>query len=183
MNILIVKGDITEVKADAIVNAANRELRNGAGVCGAIHAKAGPEMETWGRNYNQARDEGILVGDAVVSSSFNMKNCDKVIHTVGPIYNPDYTEHMEDLLACAYNSALRHAENLNLRSIAFPAISTGVYGYPPEEAVEVVKNILLSTSYNGKIILVCFSDTDYRLYKKVIKPMKIKFRRAYENLL
>lgn len=181
MKIKIIKGDITKVEADVIVNAANNALRNGAGTCGAIHAAAGPELETWSKHY--IRDLKLIpIGIVPISPSFNMTNCDKIAHTVGPIYRKG-GEFNAMLLKEAYLSTFEEATKIGARSIAFPCISTGVYGYPAEEAVLVVKQALLEANFNGTVKLVCFSDTDYRLYKKIIKPVSLMFSRAYKNLL
>ena len=179
MRILIKQGDITTVKADMIVNAANRELRNGAGVCGAIYKAAGPQLDTWSENVRSTMGPSpLLAGRSLVSPSFDMKNCSKIIHTVGPIYNPqgDYNRY---LLKAAYISAFNKAIGNDAKSIALPAISTGVYGYPMDEALEVVKSALLSTAYSGKVILVCFDELTTRQYKAAIKPLNIFLKRIF----
>jgi len=181
MKIQIIKGDITQVKADMIVNAANNILRNGAGTCGAIHAAAGPELQTWSDHYMRNR-ELIEIGTIPVSPSFAMTNCDKIAHTVGPIYQENGAFNGL-LLKEAYTQTFEAAIKLGIRSIAFPCISTGVYGYPADEAVLVVKQALIDTRFTGSVKLVCFSDTDYNLYKKTIKPVSLMFSRAYRNLL
>jgi O-acetyl-ADP-ribose deacetylase (regulator of RNase III) len=125
-------GNITEFRADAIVNAANSRLRGGGGVDGAIHRAAGPELmvELIDRYPN-----GMVAGDAVVTFAYNLPAM-YVIHTVGPRYFPGSAEN-ETLLESCYLRSLMQAERLGLESIVFPAISTGVYGYPLHDATQV----------------------------------------------
>lgn len=176
MRVKIVQGDITRIKADVIVNAANRELQPGGGVCGAIYRAAGQPLYEW--SFDQTP---ILVGESVTSPSYGMKNCHAIIHTVGPLYNPASTFNRM-LLAEAYHSALSLADKRGYKSIAFPAISTGIYGFPRREATEVVRDVLEETNFAGDIILVCFSDEDYKLYKKSIKPIRLAITRTYNAL-
>ncbi len=126
MKINIIKGDITELTVDAIVNAANEDLLGGDGVCGAIFCKAG-----W--NAMQAECDKIGhcdTGNAVITKGYNLK-AKYVIHAVGPIY---FGDESKELLAGAYYNSLRVANDNNIRSIAFPSISTGIYGYPLDKA-------------------------------------------------
>ena len=129
MKLNIIKGDITTLEYDAIVNAANENLQGGSGVCGAIFNKAG-----W--NELQAECDKIgycQTGDAVITKAYNLK-CKNVIHAVGPIYRGDESA---QLLANAYYNSLRVANENNIRSIAFPSISTGIYGYPLDKAAPI----------------------------------------------
>lgn len=124
------RGDITaQQDMDAVVNAANAELRPGGGVAGAIHRAAGPELAKACRALAPIRP-----GEAVITDAFNLPN-KKVIHCLGPVYGED--EPSEELLASCYRKALLLAEKNKLKSIAFPAISTGAFGYPMESAAKV----------------------------------------------
>ena len=129
MKINIIKGDITTLEYDAIVNAANESLQGGSGVCGAIFSKAG---------WDELQAECDIIGHcdtgkAVITNAYNLK-CKKVIHAVGPIYSGDESA---SLLASAYYNSLRVASENNIRSIAFPSISTGIYGYPLDKAAPI----------------------------------------------
>lgn len=126
----LVQGDITDEETDAIVNAANSGLRGGAGVDGAIHRAGGPAIMAETRKIG-----GCPTGQAVITTGGNLK-AKRVIHTVGPIYRGG-TEGEAELLASAYRSSLKLASAHGLKSIAFPAISAGVYGYPLAEAARI----------------------------------------------
>lgn len=128
-----IQGDITELKVDAIVNAANTGLVGGAGVCGAIHDGAGPELDEECRKLG-----GCLRGEAKITEGYNLP-AKHIIHTVGPIYGQHNGKEAEVLFSCYYES-LRLADEHKLHSIAFPSISTGIYGYPPVEAEVVAIN-------------------------------------------
>lgn len=164
----IIKGDITKLDVDAIVNAANTSLLGGGGVDGAIHRVAGRELLEECRTLG-----GCMTGDAKITKGYNLP-ARYVIHTVGPIWHGgDRNE--EKLLKNCYRRSIELAVENNLKSMAFPAISTGVYGYPPEKAAKVVSDVLCETlnKYDKnrveKIILVCFDDLTYNLYKMYIK--------------
>ncbi len=130
-----VQGDIaTQDDVEAVVNAANRELRIGGGVAGAIHRAAGPELEKECQKYAP-----ISPGEAVITGAHNLPN-DYVIHCLGPVYGTDKPE--DKLLADCYRNALAKAEEYGISRIGFPAISTGAFGYPIKEAIKVVKQTL-----------------------------------------
>ena len=161
-------GDITKLKVDAIVNAANSSLLGGGGVDGAIHRAAGPGLLNECRTLN-----GCRTGEAKITAGYNLPAA-HVIHTVGPIYSGSITD-AQDLRNCYWNS-LELAKAGNLHSIAFPGISTGVYGYPKKDAAKIalktVKDWLASNAdYEMEVTIVNFSDGDYRIYQEVEAEM------------
>lgn len=163
-NIKLDRGDITVLKVDAIVNAANSTLLGGGGVDGAIHRAAGPELLAECRTLN-----GCETGEAKITGGYKLP-AKFVIHTVGPIYSGS-PDDPEKLYRCYYNS-LNLAKENNVHSIAFPAISTGVYGYPKEEAAEISSRAVLTwlsehRDYVITVIFSCFDDRTYELYGKI----------------
>jgi O-acetyl-ADP-ribose deacetylase (regulator of RNase III) len=155
-------GDITKLKVDAIVNAANSTLLGGGGVDGAIHRAAGPKLLEECRTL-----KGCLTGEAKITKGYNLP-AKFVIHTVGPIWNGG--KHSEDLLlANCYKNSLKLAQKNGIKSIAFPAISTGVYGFPSDRAaniaVSTVREYLEKDDSIEKIIFVCFDERTYQHYK------------------
>ena len=162
--ISIVKADITTIDVDVIVNAANRSLLGGGGVDGAIHKAAGPKLLEATKKLG-----GANTGEAKITKGFNLP-ADYIIHTVGPIYR-DGTEEEASLLASCYEKSLRLADEEGLVTIAFSAISTGVYGYPVEEATEIAistVNKTLPELVNVKhVIFVVFDDEIKKIYDTV----------------
>lgn len=157
-------GDITKLAVDAIVNAANSSLLGGGGVDGAIHRAAGPKLLEECRTLN-----GCRTGEAKITGGYNLP-AKHVIHTVGPIYSGSKYD-AENLRNCYWNS-LEVARNNDLHSIAFPGISTGVYGYPKREAAEIalatVKEWLRKhADYEMEVTIVNFSQADYEVYKGI----------------
>ena len=171
----LIKGDITEVEADAIVNAANSSLMGGGGVDGAIHSKGGPKiLEECKRIRATEWPDGLPTGKAVITSAGNLK-AKYVIHTVGPVWLGGF--HVEaELLKQAYRNSLKLAVAKGIRSIAFPSISTGAYGYPIEEAsriaVKTVKEFLEKDGRLEKVIFVLFSEQDLEIYMDTAKQVK-----------
>ena len=165
----LIKGDITDVEADAIVNAANSTLLGGGGVDGAIHRKGGPKILEECKLIRATEwPDGLPTGKAVMTSGGNLK-AKHVIHTVGPVWRGGF--HVEaELLKQAYRNTLKLAVSKGLRTIAFPSISTGAYGYPIEEASRValgtVKTFLENEDKLEKVIFVLFSDKTFEVFLK-----------------
>ena len=164
-NIKVIKEDITKMHVDAIVNAANSELKGGGGVDGAIHKAGGPAIMEECRKLG-----GCPTGEAVITTSGNLP-AKFVIHTVGPIWFGG-NKNEEKLLANAYYNSLNRAIENGLKSIAFPNISTGVYGFPKDLAssiaIESTRKFIDSKKSSIKVTFVCFDDENYNLYKKVL---------------
>ena len=158
----IVKADITKLNVDAIVNAANSSLLGGGGVDGAIHRAAGPKLLEECKKLN-----GCKTGEAKITKGYNLQS-KFVIHAVGPIWNGGNYNEDELLTNCNLNSLKLAVEN-KIKTIAFPAISTGVYGFPLERAAQIaikaVKKFIQSDKSIEKIIFVCFDDRTYQTYK------------------
>ncbi len=164
----IIKGDITEMATDVIVNAANSTLMGGGGVDGAIHRKGGPKILEECRRIRQSQYlQGLPTGKAVLTSGGNLKT-KNVIHTVGPVWHGG-NQGEPQLLMQAYRSSLEVAALNGLKSISFPSISTGAYGYPIEEASRValmsVKKFLEKDNNLDEVIFVLFSDNDLLVYQ------------------
>ncbi len=152
----------------AIVNAANTELRSGGGVAGAIHRAAGPELEREARSLAPIRP-----GEAVITGGHNLPNR-YVIHTLGPVYGQDRPE--AELLANCYRNSLALAEENGIDSIAFPAISTGVFGYPVEEAAEVALRTVVEEKARLErvrlIRFVLFGEQDYEVHEQALSEIQ-----------
>ena len=166
MNAEVIKGDITKLKIDIIVNAANKSLLGGGGVDGAIHKAAGPMLLEECKTLN-----GCAVGEAKITESYNLP-CKQIIHTVGPIYG-GWEKEPEKLLKNCYINSMKLAERyrtdneMNNITISFPCISTGIYHFPRDLAcaiaVDTIKEI---NNKNIHVIFCCFLDEDYNLYEK-----------------
>lgn len=163
--ISLIKGDITKLDADAIVNAANSSLLGGGGVDGAIH-KAGGRQILEECIAIRNRQGGCRTGEAVITTGGLLK-AKYVIHTVGPVWNGGNNGE-DELLANCYINSLKLAEENNIKTIAFPNISTGVYRFPKERAARIavtaVKNYLDGNENIEKVIFVCFDEENYQLY-------------------
>lgn len=168
MKIKLFKGDITQLKVDAIVNAANSSLLGGGGVDGAIHHAAGSELLEECRTL-----KGCLTGEAKITKAYALP-CKHVIHTVGPIWKNGQNNEAKLLKSC-YKESLKLADKNKLESIAFPNISTGVYGYPKEEAAKIAVKAIKKRSEKLKhvreITFCVFDDTNYKLYLDLLKDI------------
>ncbi|MBX2990677.1 MAG: O-acetyl-ADP-ribose deacetylase [Bacteroidetes bacterium] len=162
----LVQADITRQEVDAIVNAANSSLMGGGGVDGAIHRAGGPQILDECKAYI-ARHGRLPTGEAMITSGGRMK-AKHVIHTVGPVWHGG-GNHEVELLANAYRNSLQVAVENNVKTIAFPSISTGVYGFPIEGAakiaVEAVKNFVEKNPSLKEVRFVTFSQPDYDIYR------------------
>ena len=164
--IFVEQGDITKLKADAIVNAANTSLLGGGGVDGAIHRAAGPELLEYNRRLG-----GCQTGEAKISPGFRLP-AKYVIHTVGPIWR-DGNHNEDELLANCYRNSLEMAIENDVKTIAFPSISTGAYHFPLERAAKIaireVKNFLDKNDKLEKVIFVGFDEDTCDVYRNLLK--------------
>ena len=161
-NIEIYKGDITRLNVDAIVNAANTSLLGGGGVDGAIHRASGPQLLEECKTLN-----GCQTGDAKITKGYNL-TAKYVIHTVGPVWYAGKNNERE-LLANCYQKCLNLAIENNIKSIAFPNISTGIYRFPKDIAATIairkVKEFLKNNKKIKKVVFAIFDEENYRIYK------------------
>jgi O-acetyl-ADP-ribose deacetylase (regulator of RNase III) len=170
----LIKGDITKLSVDAIVNAANSSLLGGGGVDGSIHRAGGPEILVECRKI-VARQGGCKTGEAVITTAGRLPS-KFVIHTVGPVWNGGGNDEAEKLSNCYINS-LQLAVMNGAKSIAFPNISTGVYGYPKFEAAQVavqtVSKFLTKNDKIEKVIFVCFDEENFLFLEKELGLVKV----------
>jgi O-acetyl-ADP-ribose deacetylase (regulator of RNase III) len=167
MTIELIQGDITTIEADAIVNAANSSLLGGGGVDGAIHRKGGKSiLEECIQIRN--RQGGCPTGEAVYTTAGNLP-APYVIHTVGPVWNNGKNQEPE-LLANCYRNSLKLADSLQLKTVAFPNISTGIYGYPKQAAAEVAVQTVKAypSTQIEKVVFVCFDEDNYQIYQRLV---------------
>lgn len=168
-NLVVIKGDITKVFADAIVNAANSSLMGGGGVDGAIHRAGGPAILEDCRKI-VARQGGCKTGEAVVTSA-GWLHAKFVIHTVGPVWSDDQREKNDKLLANCYRNSLQLAVEKSCLSVAFPNISTGVYHYPKARAaaiaVAAVQEFIHSNDTIKEVFFVCYDEENFELMKEL----------------
>ncbi|MCC3158109.1 O-acetyl-ADP-ribose deacetylase [Hymenobacter sp. 15J16-1T3B] len=167
--ILLAQADITRLDTDAIVNAANSSLLGGGGVDGAIHRAGGPAiLEACRRLRAGHYGKGLPTGQAVITPGGRLP-ARHVIHTVGPVWNGGH-KHEPELLADCYRHSLQLAAEHELRSVAFPGISTGIYGYPKAQAaaiaVHTVQTFLAAHALPETVVLVAFDEDTYRLYEQ-----------------
>lgn len=162
----LIREDITTLEVDAIVNAANSSLLGGGGVDGAIHRAAGPELVEECRTLN-----GCPTGQAKITGGYKLP-AKHVIHTVGPVYGRDPLK-AAGLLTDCYRNSLRVAVENYCKTVAFPNISTGVYGYPKKEAAEIavktVRTFITEEPSIEKVYFVCFDEENFIIYKNLLK--------------
>ena len=170
MKIQLVKGDITKIEVDCIVNAANSRLAGGGGVDGAVHRAGGPEIM---KELDKIRKKkgGCPTGEVVITNAGNLP-AKKVIHAVGPVWSGG-SQGEARKLALAYLNSLTIADKTGLTSISFPNISTGIYGYPKHEAaliaIETISSYIKSDTEIKRIIFVCFDDESFRIYEDILQ--------------
>jgi O-acetyl-ADP-ribose deacetylase (regulator of RNase III) len=173
--IQVVQGDITKLAVDAIVNAANSSLLGGGGVDGAIHRAGGPEILEECKKI-RARQGGCKTGDAVITTAGRLP-AKYVIHTVGPVWQGGHAGEAA-LLASCYKRSLELAVQHQVKTIAFPSISTGIYGYPIELACRIalrtVESFLEEDQGLERVTMVCFSLSDYQTYQAAYAEMEVK---------
>lgn len=166
--IAVIEGDITRQNVEAIVNAANSSLLGGGGVDGAIHRAAGPGLLAECRPLG-----GCPTGEAKITGGYNLP-ARYVIHTVGPIWHGG-DRHEAELLASCYRRSLALVEEYGLRTVAFPSISTGAYGYPMEPAARIavteIKKFLEQNSTVDKVVLVCFGRRAYEIHRAAVEEL------------
>jgi O-acetyl-ADP-ribose deacetylase len=172
--VCLIQGDITDMNTDAIVNAANSSLMGGGGVDGAIHRKGGPTiLEECKRIRTTEWPDGLLTGKAVITLGGNLK-ARYVIHTVGPVWYGGMHGEAE-LLKEAYRSSLKLAVSRGLKTMAFPSISTGAYGYPVEKASQVaitaVKQYLAKEDKIDRVVFMLFTKHDLEIYREAAKKI------------
>lgn len=164
----IIQGDITEQDTDAVVNAANKRLAPGGGVAGAIHRVAGVKLWEECKKFG-----GCETGDAVITKGYNLP-AKWVVHTVGPVYRG--REEDLELLALSYENSLKIAEKESIKTISFPAISTGAFGYPMREAAKIaVKTVCKTLTSLSKVKMVQFVLYDfntYKIFEEVLKEVE-----------
>ncbi|WP_055526182.1 O-acetyl-ADP-ribose deacetylase [Streptomyces graminilatus] len=165
--IVLVKGDITRQSADAIVNAANTSLLGGGGVDGAIHRRGGPEILAACRALRASHyGKGLAVGEAVATTAGNL-DARWVIHTVGPRFLSE--EDRSALLASCYRESLRVADELGARTVAFPAVSAGIYGWPMEDAARIaVETVRATETAVEEVRFVLFEDQAYEVFARQV---------------
>jgi len=174
MKLKLIQGDITTIKVDAIVNAANSSLLGGSGVDGAIHRKGGPQILDECRAI-VARQGKCLVGEAVITTAGDLPGR-FVIHTVGPVWNQGGAD-KEELLRNCYVNSLDIAIQDGIQTIAFPNISTGIYRFPKELAAKIAIEAVRSCEVSDKlqeITFVCFDEENYRIYLELLESDETK---------
>jgi O-acetyl-ADP-ribose deacetylase (regulator of RNase III) len=166
--IAVVEGDITRQQVDAIVNAANTTLLGGGGVDGAIHRVAGPELLAECRTLG-----GCATGQAKITKGYRLP-AKWVIHTVGPVWR-DGRQHEDDLLASCYRSCFALVEQHDIRTVAFPSISTGAYGFPMDRAARIAvmeaKGFLERNTMVERVLLVCFGQSAFDIHSRTVSDV------------
>ncbi|MFC8490264.1 O-acetyl-ADP-ribose deacetylase [Streptomyces sp. NPDC057235] len=167
MRIVLVRGDITAEAADAVVNAANSSLLGGGGVDGAVHRRGGPEILEACRALRRSHHgKGLPTGRAVATTAGRLP-ARHVIHTVGPVWSRD--EDRSELLASCYRESLRVADELGARTVAFPAVSTGVYGWPMADGARIaVETVRATRTEVEEVRFVLFDETAYQAFEEAV---------------
>ncbi|MGV9687713.1 O-acetyl-ADP-ribose deacetylase [Streptomyces sp. NPDC003444] len=167
MRIVLVRGDITAEAVDAVVNAANSSLLGGGGVDGAIHRKGGPEILAACRELRRSHyGKGLATGRAVATTAGRLP-ARHVIHTVGPVWSRD--EDRSELLASCYRESLRVADELGARTVAFPAVSTGIYGWPMADGARIaVATVRAARTEVEEVRFVLFDGTAYQAFAEAV---------------
>ena len=174
MKLKVIRGDITTVEVDAIVNAANSSLSGGGGVDGAIHRRGGPAILEACKAI-RAEQGGCETGQAVITTAGDLP-ARFVIHTVGPVWRGG-DDNERQLLANCYSSSLRLCGENGVRSVAFPNISTGIYGFPKQPAAEIAVDAVKSFDAPDapeEVLFVCFDDENLRLYEVLLSQTPLK---------
>ncbi|MBI4218499.1 MAG: O-acetyl-ADP-ribose deacetylase [Chloroflexi bacterium] len=169
MRVRLVQGDITTLDVDAVVNAANSGLLGGGGVDGAIHRAAGPELlEECRRLRSTTHIGGLPAGLAIMTNGYRLR-ARHVIHTVGPVYSPGRDQ--SAVLASAFRSSLVLADAHGLKTIAFPAISTGVYGYPKEECAVIARSVFEAfvPRFLVETIMCLYGESDFLTFRRIFE--------------
>jgi O-acetyl-ADP-ribose deacetylase (regulator of RNase III) len=166
--ITLARGDITEQEVDAVVNAANSTLMGGGGVDGAIHRKGGPAiLEECKRIREERYPDGLPTGEAVATTAGDLP-ATWVIHTVGPVYSK--SEDRSGLLASCHSESLKVADEIGARTVAFPAVSTGVYGYPLEEAAPVaIRAVREANTRVEEVRFVLFDEASFQAFQRAVE--------------
>lgn len=163
----LVIGDITQQHTQAVVNAANPQLRPGAGVCGAIYEAAGKELNT----YLKQKDNKADHGDVVITPAFNM-DAEYIIHAIGPIFDKEFKEKSDNILSMVYWNTMQACNWLMIDSVAIPALSTGIYGFPEKRAakiaIEEIEFFLSTHAYPKRIVCVCYNKATRKIYEEIL---------------
>ena len=179
----VVVGDITTKKVDVIVNAANREMLGGGGVDGAIHRAAGPELRYECLRLRNCAEfyPGLMIGDVAVTWGYNLP-CKYVFHTVGPIFDERSKEDQYEQLKDCYKNCLEKAEKMGCKSIAFPAISTGAYGFPKTSAAQVIAEVFFHRNSKVAVKFVFFSEEDADTFRSYFQSRTRELSRMNMSL-
>ncbi|NQX84661.1 MAG: O-acetyl-ADP-ribose deacetylase [Flavobacteriaceae bacterium] len=169
MKINIIKGDITKIKVDIIVNAANTSLLGGGGVDGAIHKRGGKAILDECIKIRN-KQGGCKTGEAVITTA-GLLHAKHVIHTVGPVWNDGYNEEEKYLEHC-YRNSMKLARAQKATSITFPNISTGIYRFPKYKAAKIAIHTVKNHPYVTEVLFLCYDEENYRIYKDILNENK-----------
>lgn len=175
MKFSVIQGSILNAQTTCIVNPANPQLLHGGGLSGIIHEAAGEELFKWLRNWKIKNDVPLLgYGKSLLSPSFDLKQYRGIIHTIGAVYK-DGKSNEATVLSMAYRTALDIAEQEQYESIAFPNISTGIYGYPKIAAAKIAIRVITEFEYQSlkEIIFYCYEEDNYRIYSEILETAEL----------